>query len=50
MTALALARTALEAYVAGLLLHPEAWNPAKLRFLEGEIERAVHNMELTAPF
>src|SRR5206468_538973 len=46
MTALNLARAALESYVAGLLLHPpEAWNPAQLRFLESRLEAAAMDLE-----
>jgi len=50
MTALQTARSALETYVVALVLRTEIFNPAKLRFLEDELERAVHQLEATAPF
>ena len=50
MSALQAARDRLETYVAEVVLRTEIFNPAKLRFLEDEIERAVHHLEVTAPF
>jgi len=51
VTQLAAARLALETYVRELVTHPaERLDLGKLRWLETEIERAVHNMEVRAPF
>lgn len=51
MTQLALARLALETYVRELVTHPaERLDLGKLRWLETEIEHAVHAMEQRSPF